>query len=308
MLTHKPLNIPAWDFINAWKKGNIQIVGNIRKPEKNSTFWKFKIESSYYPGFYYIPGYTNYVANEDGKIISLFKGIEIIYHLNRFGYPTANLVADDSLDDVITIHPLIAFTFNEWKVEDVFLVIDHIDGDTTNPKASNLEFVTQAENMRRAKENNFYGKREVVNDIYIRDLKTNEVNIVKRQKDAADIIGCGLSVVQGHLTKAKANGTIKSRYIVAYVKDESDIQHLNERDAKYFDLRSGSQSRPTLVKNVVTGEVKRFEKMKDAFNYVSSKTTAVTRKPFTDTLKKNIQRRYGDYIPIYEDVHQEWIA
>jgi len=308
MLTHKPLNIPAWDFIRAWKNNEIKIIGNSRNPSKDTTFWKFKIESSYYPGFYYIPGYTNYVVNESGRVISLFKGIELRFHSNGDGYLTANMVSDDSLNGVVPIHPLVAFTFKDWSLEDVINnEIDHIDGNTENTHESNLEFVSQAENIKRIARNNYYGKRTHHCDIYYRDLKTGEKGIVKTQRELANRISdLGASTIQNHLSKSKPNATLKSRYVIAYVKDESDIQYLDGLDAKYFDLRSGSQARATLIKNISTGEIKRFDKMRDAFNYISS-IINITFKPFSDRLAKGIQKDFDGYIFKYEDITDDWI-
>ena len=46
------------------------------------------------------------------------------------------------------VHRLVATYFNPCTRSD--LVVDHVDGDTTNNKASNLQWVTSSENLKRA--------------------------------------------------------------------------------------------------------------------------------------------------------------
>jgi len=90
--------------------------------------------------------HTKYLISTFGNI----KNTETNYILEKnykTGYPTV-LLTHENKSKTYKVHKLVANTFipnNNSK-----LVVNHIDGDKTNPKLSNLEFITQSENIIHA--------------------------------------------------------------------------------------------------------------------------------------------------------------
>lgn len=77
------------------------------------------------------------VRNKKGRILSQM--------VNRFGYKRLNLYINKVMKNC-KVHRLVAEAFvdNPYNSN----VVNHIDGDKTNNHSSNLEWVTQKENLR----------------------------------------------------------------------------------------------------------------------------------------------------------------
>lgn len=83
-----------------------------------------------------------YTVFEDGKILGP-SGKELKWQYDKDGYPR---VAVGNTTKGVHILVALAFVPNPHKYKEV----DHIDGNKNNPSASNLEWVSHQENVRRA--------------------------------------------------------------------------------------------------------------------------------------------------------------
>ena len=126
-----------------------------------------------------VKGYEGlYEASNFGRIKSLKRhttsgGIMKIYVNPYNGYCYVNLCKDNK-SATKRVHKIIYTAFNGWAWGDKYdkaHTIDHIDGDKTNNRLSNLEVCTQSENQLRAFKN---GLNPVVTRPVI-DLTTGEV-------------------------------------------------------------------------------------------------------------------------------------
>jgi hypothetical protein len=80
-----------------------------------------------------IPGEPNYMAGEDGRIYSLISGF-IAQRLNQRGYLDAHVGGERKY-----VHRLVAAAF---VGNGAGLQVHHIDGDKTNNRAENLEYIS----------------------------------------------------------------------------------------------------------------------------------------------------------------------
>ena len=90
--------------------------------------------------------HTKYLISTYGNI----KNTETEYILEKnykSGYPTV-LITHKNISKTYKVHKLVAKTFLDNY--DDKLVINHIDGDKTNSKLSNLECISQSENIKHA--------------------------------------------------------------------------------------------------------------------------------------------------------------
>ena len=93
--------------------------------------------------------WPDYLISNLGAVWSKRRGRKLKQSLDRMGYPSVGLQQADVWRRV-SVHRLVAFGFVEGYFEGAF--VNHIDGDKTNNKHFNLEWVTHEENMRHARE------------------------------------------------------------------------------------------------------------------------------------------------------------
>lgn len=93
-------------------------------------------------------GYENiYKVSNDGEIWSILSGRKLKPYLSPQGYEIVSLWKD-SKPTKMTVHRIVATVFldnPDGKPE-----VNHIDGNKTNNKVENLEWVTKSENMKHA--------------------------------------------------------------------------------------------------------------------------------------------------------------
>ena len=159
LLANKPLHMNNHDFLSNWDRKNITCLRRDDfSVDKYSLYWKFKVECSFFPGFYYIPGYTRYVINEKGHVFSTMTNNFLIPYPNSNGYPSVRMKGDDGKDHHVMLHRILSLTFKDWDFEMLFQHIDHLDGNIENYGLENLEFVTPLENNKRSIASNRYGR------------------------------------------------------------------------------------------------------------------------------------------------------
>ncbi len=91
----------------------------------------------------------HYFATDDGHIYSEHLKRNISEYFDKDGYKKVRLSNGDGSRKVFSVHRLILETF-EPNPNSVNLQVNHKDGDKTNNRLSNLEWVTCKENINHA--------------------------------------------------------------------------------------------------------------------------------------------------------------
>lgn len=105
-----------------------------------------------------IQGFTGYMVSNYGRVKRMQKRVNTVHGATRLiperhlsgsilfvtGYVQVMLAGREKR----SVHRLVAQAF--CKKQDETNVVNHIDGDKTNNKAANLEWVTQAQNIQHA--------------------------------------------------------------------------------------------------------------------------------------------------------------
>lgn len=139
--------------------------------------------------FYEIPFHFGFRITVTGRVVDLYKRIEIEPTLNKLGYYAVTVRRQGVVHRSITahIHRLLALTFlvpPDPKLVDV-LQVNHKDGNKLNNRLDNLEWVTQQQNCQHAYET---GLRE--DNFRIRLTAANGDNFeVYSQAEAARFLG-----------------------------------------------------------------------------------------------------------------------
>ena len=154
-------------------------------------------------GFRPIPEFPKYLIDENGTIYGTKNNIVMKKVLDRGGYERICLRDDTGKKHLRSIHHLVLSAFNESEYRRLkdsyvkgrtdYLVVNHIDSNRTNNHISNLEVVTQQENVRHAVE---YGNT-VSRPVMIKFLDNGEVKYFTTMTDASRYLGLD-STAFGH--------------------------------------------------------------------------------------------------------------
>ena len=154
---------------------------------------------------------SRYVIRRDGLIIDTLTGLHVIPRLGpNCQYYGVTVWRDDLEAHSVTmhLHRLLAMTFVPVPEGYTFdqLQVDHIDGNKLNNSIENLQWVTQAENIRRAYAT---GLQTHENRVLIISMSGDRFEF-RNQKLAAEFIG----VNPGTLCEALNTSGICRGYMV----------------------------------------------------------------------------------------------
>lgn len=139
--------------------------------------------------------FERYLISECGKLFIKESGKEVIGTVTEKGYKITTITCSSGRK-VISFHRLVAMAWvdNPNNLKEV----DHLDGNKLNNHASNLEWVTRGENIKRAYSLNFRTAVGVANA----NAKLSEQQV----KEICEGVLSGLSNVQiEELTSVKRN-------------------------------------------------------------------------------------------------------
>lgn len=129
-------------------------------------------ESPFYPGYFYIPGYSRYVINRQGDLLVVRTGRSIKWYKTKAtaksvgGYFIANINADNGKRNALGRHRALLLAFKHPKIHPGNLHVNHLDGKPGNDVFDNLEWSTQSENVLHAYRNGLYPNKTVKIDVW----------------------------------------------------------------------------------------------------------------------------------------------
>lgn len=154
-----------------------------------------------------------HIDTRRGKIFNKKTKKEVGKNLDAKGYCVLHVIKKNKDGSKKITHSVqrshLIFWAKHKKLPNIEICIDHIDGNKTNDKASNLQPLTRQENVaKRKKQNNFYGVSKTGDDVsYRARLRKNGVQFEKRFKSETDAATArDLMVVNAYLNEYKQKG------------------------------------------------------------------------------------------------------
>lgn len=203
---------------------------------------------------------TYYAIGEYGTVYNLKKGTILVPRKTKRGYLRINLRINKKPISFF-VHRLVALTYipnPENKPQ-----VNHIDGVKTNNSVSNLEWVTNQENLEHAVRTGLRAAVNVDFDTVHKICKILEDKILSN-KDLAKYFGLPVSVIRG-IREGRYYREISEKYNIQYKRHEK----LTEEDVrKICEMRQAGCSNPEIAKatgvnvNTISGLVRK-KKWKD---------------------------------------------
>lgn len=226
-------------------------------------------------GFYVVPSYNRFSINRDGKVydrkFQVFpreyphksgSGKYYIHTVN--GLAIHRLMGDTFLDDSHLRNPVL---LNESLSGDTYLpktealVVNHLDGNTENNKASNLEWVTHKENSIHAYST---GLRTDNIPLLCKDLRTNEVIRFFSYWDCARHFNINGGNVFHYLKSKLKNKIFMKHYLL--IKEGESWPEVSENYAEEY--KSGD-SKITVVVSKILKQIHIFPSVSEAAKFTN---------------------------------------
>ena len=146
--------------------------------------------------------YSGYCISKQGRVLRMSDWKDVIPTKGpRALYYGVTIVPDGGTKSItVFLHRLLAIRFvkNRTGITDVGqLQVNHIDGNKLNNDVSNLEWVTQADNIRHAYKTGL----QTHNNVTIVVDSSGTEHMFSSQKDAAKFIGRNPATLSEHLSK-----------------------------------------------------------------------------------------------------------
>jgi len=143
--------------------------------------------------FRLIPGYTNYVISESGRVFSLKANSprRLQPHQGPTGYLSVALCGNGK-QKRFRVHQLVAASF--WGPAPDGLEVNHKDANKLNNHWSNLEYVTHKENMEHAARNGKMSRPSTLRKLSFQDAEDIRRS-PKSQPKLAKLYGVSLRAI-----------------------------------------------------------------------------------------------------------------
>ena len=214
------------------------------------------IESNTVPGFFEIPGFSNYLVSPIGEVINIKSMKMLKGSYNPAGYFNLRITGDNKKCLTWGRHRLLAFVFKYPGKDISKLVVNHENGIKGHDCLSNLEWTDNKGNVEHAGRN---GLTKHCLPILVKDCLTDEI------KEYPSIIECSRELKMSKfaiLHRVRIGDTRvfpeKKQYRLLSAKEPWYVPKKIELEI----LKNGTK-KSILVKHLLTGKVDKYARLQD---------------------------------------------
>ena len=237
-----------------------------------------------------IPGFDRYYITECGHVFNKSTNKQLNGSINGSGYLFFHLTGDDGLEHNVGQHRLVALARIEKPVINEKLVVNHKDGIKLNNTPSNLEWCTYSENQIHAGHNGLSTK---ACSVEVRSVRSEVVMYFRTMQECSAVLGVSKDAVS-YRCQVGPTRVFEDGY--QYRSPASHEPWPMVGDIGLAMLENGTK-KAVLVKNLNTGEVNSFEKLKDASAFlgvVPGNLTGHFKRASQPVIKDSFQLKKGN--------------
>lgn len=228
------------------------------------------IELEDFPGFFKIPGYSDYGISEDGRVLNITNGNFLEGSRNPAGYVNIRLTNDSRITLTWGRHRLMCYVFKHPGCSIHDLYVNHKNLIKGDDFLDNLEWITPGGNIRHAGLNGVEGLSVPV---LVRDVVTGEITQYDSIIDCAVDLGFSKDAIAYRVKIGdKRVFPEMKQYKKLFDKSEWFIPENLERE-----LESNANINPVLLRFVETNEVYRFESHKDLSLFLNTPISTLSQ-------------------------------
>lgn len=265
------------------------------KPDNEELEILFPVECKEHKNFYYYPENKDIVINKNGDCIKLSTNTILIFYNAEGSYRTNNLTISKNKRKIISQHRILARTFigrpkRHWDKSFDELEVNHIDGNKRNNSLDNLEWVTYAENRNHAYET---GLHISIIKVLSRNVLTNEIKVFRSISECANHFNINIQTFTSHLNSTHIGKKIKHGHVFKF-DDNTNWPVISN----YELTKLGNKFLAVLARNLLTGEIKKFNSIADCTRYFK-----LSRDVLKDHLKTDSSGKYykDNYVFKYDN-------
>lgn len=290
-LTFKPVHIPSqyYKLLDV-----LYIDGNPLNLHPSNIIWsnKVKIGTSQYPGFYFIPGVSRYLINEDGVIINYLSGKSRRPKTRKLSrqYEERSIILDTDKPSGLGLHRLLCLVFKEYPSNVDKLDVNHIDLNPSNNHLDNLEWVSRKRNIEHALEN----KTDSFNTrVLVRDIATNKIMEFNSLNECGRYFNVSTEAIR-YRCAAKNNPIFKKRYQFRFKNKDHGWNRVCEHESNI--------DAPVTRRDIFTSDIKHYYNVDEAARDIKSSPSGIINHELELAGKKPL----GRYIFKFTDSPLEW--
>lgn len=289
-VTFKPLKLPEQHI---FKLKVLYRNSDVTNYHPSNLIWKYPIgglECETYPGFFYIPLFSNYVINKVGVIFNLRALLFQKYAKNAKGYQTCCLILDFGKPAGFSRHRALALTFLDYDHRIDSLDVNHINGIPGSDDLRNLELVTRARNIEHAKEFGLMIDKSL--GVNVRNVITNEVTFFKSHTECAKYFDVNSSTIDNRVQNL-------NQWVYNHqwqFKSEKDMTPWREVSKAELTTPIPGQKKTILIRNAKTNVVCEYASLtecSDALHVEGSLIRWKLKQPYGRIFENYTQYKYG---------------